>query len=211
MGSARLLHFCLPAFVFLRETSMRNAKIFLAVAALFFAAASAAAQGTVPAATRIPVTLNQSVSSEGASAGEKVEGQVSEDVTVNGQVVIPRGSRVTMSVADVNDAGRFKGQPKLWLKIDSIEVRGRKYTASTFQAGRTGSSRGKRTAVGAGGGAAAGAIIGAIAGGGKGAAIGAAVGAGAGTAGAAATGSTKVEFPAETQLSFKLKSALTVR
>jgi hypothetical protein len=158
----------------------------------------------------IPVTLNQGVSSEKASVGDKVDGSVSEDVMMDGKVVIPRGSRVNLSVADVHDAGRFKGQPKLWLKIDSIVVRGKAYNFLTYQAGRTGASRGKRTAVGAGGGAAAGAVIGAIAGGGKGAAIGAAVGAGAGTAGAAMTGSTKVEFAPETRLSFKTKTAVTI-
>jgi hypothetical protein len=190
---------------------MKNTKILLGIAVALFAVASVAAQGTVPASAMIPVTLNQSVSSEKAELGQKVNGQVTSDVTSGGKVVIPRGSKVTLVVADVHDAGRFKGQPKLWLRIESIQVRGRNYSVSSFQAGQTGGSRGKRTAVGAGGGAAAGAIIGAIAGGGKGAAIGAGIGAGAGTAGAAMTGSTKVEFAAESQLNFKLKTALTVQ
>jgi hypothetical protein len=190
---------------------MKNVRFVIAAAALVLAVTfSTLAQGTVPASTLIPVVLNQSVSSEKSSLGQKVDGQVASDVTVNGKVVIPKGSKVNLSVADVHDAGRLKGTPKLWLKIDSIEVRGKTYAASTFQAGRTGASRSKRTAIGAGGGAVAGAVIGGIVGGGKGAAIGAAAGAGAGTAGAAATGSDKVEFPAETKLSFKLKSALTV-
>jgi hypothetical protein len=190
---------------------MRNLRHIISAAVLLLVVAgTASAQGTVPASTLIPVILNQSVSSEKATLGQKVDGQVASDVTVNGKVVIPKGAKVNLSVADVHDAGRLKGTPKLWLKIDSIEVRGRTYTASTYQAGKTGASRSKRTAIGAGGGAVAGAVIGGIVGGGKGAAIGAAAGAGAGTAGAAATGTDKVEFPAETKLSFKLKSALTI-
>ena len=183
----------------------------LAAVLICGAAASLHAQGTVPAGTSIPVILNQGVSSKDAQVGQKVDGQVASDVTVDGKVVMPKGSRVTLSVASVESAGRLKGQPKLWLKVTSMEVRGRKYTPSASWGGRTGASRGKRTAVGAGGGAAAGAVIGAIAGGGKGAAIGAAVGAGAGTAGAAATGKTEVEFPAEAKLNFRLKTALTVQ
>jgi len=75
---------------------------------------------------------------------------------------------------------------------------------------REGSSRGARTAKGAGGGAAIGAVIGAIAGGGRGAAIGAATGAGAGTGVSAATGQDDVKLPSETVLNFSLMSPVTV-
>lgn len=186
------------------------ASVFVAIL-MMGAAASLHAQGTVPADTVVSVLLNESVSSKDASVGQKVEGEVASDVVVDGKVVVPKGSRVTMSVASVASAGKIKGQPKLWLKIDSLDVRGRKYTPATNWGGRTGAARGKRTAIGAGGGAAAGAVIGALAGGGKGAAIGAAVGAGAGTGAAALTGKTEVEFPAESKLGFRLKSPLTIR
>ncbi len=178
---------------------------------LLCAAASVQAQGTLPIGTNIPVTVDETVSSKDAAVGQKVLGSVSQNVTINGKVVIPKGSRANLVVASAQSAGKFKGQPKLWLKLASVDVRGRLYTATTSWAGQTGASRGKRTAIGAGGGAATGAIIGAIAGGGKGAAIGAAVGAGAGTGAAALTGKTEVELKAETPLSFKLKTALTVR
>lgn len=175
------------------------------------AAAALHAQGTLAAGTVIPVTLNQSVSSKDAKVGQKVDGQVASDVAANGKVVIPKGSRVTLSVAQAESSGRLKGQAKLYVKISSIDVRGKSYAPSANWAGGVGSSRGKRTAIGAGGGAAAGAIIGGIAGGGKGAAIGAGVGAGAGTAGAAATGNTEVQLAAESKHNFKLKTALTVQ
>jgi len=55
-----------------------------------------------------------------------------------------------------------------------------------------------------------GAAIGAIAGGGKGAAIGAAAGAAAGTAGAAATGKMDVRLPAESILTYRLATPVTV-
>jgi hypothetical protein len=190
---------------------MRRIVLPLLTVMLLCAAVSLHAQGTLPVGASIPVTLNETVSSKDATVGQKVDGQVTSDVTVNGRVIIPRGSRVNLSVASVASAGRLKGQSKLWLKIDSIIARGRTYTPACNWQGKVGSSRGKRTAVGAGGGAAAGAVIGAIAGGGKGAAIGAAVGAGAGTAGAAATGEVEVEMPAESKWNFRLKTALTVQ
>jgi len=74
----------------------------------------------------------------------------------------------------------------------------------------SGKRRGKRTAIGAGGGAAVGAIIGALVGGGKGAAIGGGAGAGAGTAGAAFTGNRDITISAKTKLHFKLKEPLEI-
>jgi hypothetical protein len=183
----------------------------LATALLAAAAISAYAQGTVPAGTAIPVTLNDSVSSKDAKLGQKLSGSVSRDVTVNGRVVIPKGSNVSLSVASAQASGRLSTPAKLYLKIDSMDVRGKSYDVSARWVGRTGPSHAKRDTIAIGGGTAAGAIIGAIAGGGKGAAIGAAAGAGAGTAGAALTGKKDIEYPAETQLSFALKAALTVR
>jgi len=191
---------------------MKKTRIALMVAAVVCAlAVPAMAQGTLPAGAVIPVTVDESVSSKDAAVGQKVAGTVSENVTVDGKTVIPKGSKATLAVASAESAGKLKGQPKLWLKLLSVEVKGKTYTATTNWAGQTGAARGKRTAVGAGGGAAAGAVIGAIAGGGKGAAIGAAVGAGAGTGAAAMTGKTEVEIKAETKLAFRLKTALTVK
>lgn len=190
---------------------MKRKWMVLFAAVLLCAAAAVQAQGTLPIGTAISVSVDQTVSSKDATVGQKVAGSVAENVTENGKVVIPKGSKANLAVASVASAGKIKGQPKLYLKLVSVEVKGKTYTASTNWAGQTGASRGKRTAVGAGGGAAAGAVIGAIAGGGKGAAIGAAVGAGAGTGAAAMTGKTEVEIRAEQKVSFKLKTALTVQ
>jgi hypothetical protein len=190
---------------------MKRKWIVLFVAVLLCAAVSVQAQGTLPIGSTISVTVDETVSSKNAAVGQRVAGSVAENVTVNGKVVIPKGARANLAVASAESAGKLKGQPKLWLKLVSVEVKGKTYASSTNWAGQTGASRGKRTAVGAGGGAAAGAVIGALAGGGKGAAIGAVVGAGAGTGAAAMTGKTEVEIRAEQKVSFKLKTALTVQ
>ncbi|MBI3663538.1 MAG: hypothetical protein HY234_10895 [Acidobacteria bacterium] len=190
---------------------MRRTWIAVFAAVLLCAAASVQAQGTLPAGTAISVTVDQTVSSKDAQEGQRVAGSVAENITVNGKVVIPKGAKANLAVASVESAGKLKGQAKLSLKLVSVEVKGKTYTTTASWFGATGAARGKRTAVGAGGGAAAGAVIGAIAGGGKGAAIGAVVGAGAGTAGAAMTGKTEVEIRAESKVSFRLKTALTVQ
>ncbi len=189
---------------------MRKTAVVLAVLAAFSLALALHAQVVVPAGTGINVTLNQSVSSKDAQAGQRIDGSVADSVVVRGRTVIPRDSRVTLEVATARPSGRLSTTAKLYLRIASIEVNGRTYPVRSSLAGRTGPSHKKRNIVGIGGGTAAGAAIGAIAGGGKGAAIGAGAGAAAGTAGAAATGKKDVTFPAETRLRFRLRTALRI-
>ena len=186
-------------------------KLILMLAIALLSVTAAQAQGTLPIGSTISVTVDENVSSKTASVGQKVSGSVANNVTINGKVVIPKGSKANLTVATAQSAGKFKGQPKLWLRLESVVVRGRTYSTSTNLYGRTGASRGKRTAIGAGGGAATGAVIGALAGGGAGAAIGAGVGAGAGTGAAALTGKTEVVIRAEQRATFTLKTALTVQ
>jgi hypothetical protein len=182
----------------------------LALACLAGVAPAARAAVNVPEGSAIVITLDQSVSSKDARTGQKLDGTVAEDVLVNGKIAVPKGSRALLSVADVQESGRLSTPAKLWLKIDSIEVKGRTYHTSTRWSGQTGSDHNKRNVVAIGGGTGAGALIGGLAGGGKGALIGAAVGAGAGTAGAAATGKKDIAFPAETKLRFVTTKAVAV-
>ena len=191
---------------------MRRTWIAFLVAALISSvAAPLYAATTVPTGTAIIVTLDESVSSKDARTGQQVAGSVAQDVAVNGQTVIPKGSKATLSVASVQASGRLKTPAKLWLKIDSIAVKGQTYTVTSRWSGQTGPSHDKRNVVAIGGGTAAGALIGALAGGGKGAAIGAAAGAGAGTAGAALTGKKDITYPAETKLRFTLKTDVALK
>ena len=174
----------------------------LGLACLAGLTSAAQAQVNVPTGSAIVVTLDQSVSSKDARTGQKLDGTVAQDVVVGGKVAVPKGSRAQLSVADVQESGRLSTPAKLWLKIDSIEVKGHAYRTSTRWSGQTGPNHNERNVVAIGGGTGAGALIGGLAGGGKGALIGAAVGAGAGTAGAAATGKKDIRFPAETKLRF---------
>lgn len=187
---------------------IRIAAIFLIVALALPVLALAAE--SVPTGTTISVTIDQSVSSKDAKAGQIVTGTVARDVTSGGKVIIPRGSPAKLSVSSVQASGRLSTPAKLWLRLRSVTVHGKSYDVGTNSAGKTMSGKGKRDAAFIGGGAGAGALIGAVAGGGKGAAIGAAAGAGAGTAGAAATGKKDVVFPAETRLSFTTRAPISI-
>lgn len=172
--------------------------------------AALAHAGTLPSETQIQVTLDQSVSSKTARPGDMVSGSVARDVTAGGRVLIPRGSPAKMKVTTVQASGKLSTPAKLYLRLQSVTVRGKNYTLSTMQEGLTAGSKAKRNTVFIGGGAAAGAIIGALAGGGKGAVIGALAGGAAGTAGAATTGKKDVEFPAETRLVFTTEEPASI-
>ena len=190
------------------NSRIRLVSTFLAIALLLPALAQAS--GTVPAGAKISVVTDQSVSSKTAKAGQTVTGSVAHDVTVDGKVVIPKGSVAKLTVSSAQASGRLSTPAKLYLRLRSVTVGGKTYTIATSSAGRAEGGKGKRDAGFIGGGAAGGAIIGALAGGGKGAAIGAGAGAGVGTAGAAATGKKDIEFPAETRLAFTTRATATI-
>lgn len=188
--------------------SMRNFTI--ATALSLVAPALVHASGTVPNGTSIHVTIDQSISSKTAKAGQSVVGSVSQDVVVGGKVLVPRGSHAKLTVSSVQASGRLSTPARLWLRLLSVTVNGKAYSFATSSAGRTMGSKAKHDTVFIGGGAGAGALIGGLAGGGKGAAIGALAGAGAGTAGAAATGKKDIVFPAETRLVFTTRAPVTI-
>ena len=165
----------------------------------------------VEAGTPIRVTVDQSVSSKTSNPGDHFEASLAAPVIVDGKVVIPSGARARGTVIVAKSAGKFKGNPELSVTLDSITVNGQSYAVKTTSVTEAGKGRGKRTAIGAGGGAAVGALIGALAGHGKGAAIGAVAGAGAGTAGAAYTGERDITIAPETKLTFKLKEPLEIK
>ena len=165
----------------------------------------------VPAGTTLTVRLGESVGSKISTPGQSFSATLASAVTVNGHTVIPAGASARGTVVDAKPLGRFKGGASLEVRLTSITVNGTEQRIETSAIARTEKGKGKRTAVLAGGGTALGAIIGGLAGGGKGAAIGALAGGGAGVGGAAFTGNKDIVLPAESALSFKLKSSLEVR
>jgi hypothetical protein len=164
----------------------------------------------IPAGKVLTVTVDQDISTKTNASGDVFAASLAEPVRVDGKMVIPAGTHATGTVVQAQAAGHLKGGALLQLTLDSFRLNGQKYSVDTSEFEEAGKGRGKRTAIGGGGGAAFGAIVGALAGGGKGAAIGALAGGGAGTAGAAYTGKRDITIPAETRLHFKLKDSLTI-
>jgi len=165
---------------------------------------------TIPSGTQIAIRLGQELNSETAQVGDVFHGSISTPIMVGDQMVVPTSADVEGRVVDVKSAGRFKGQSDLVLELSSLLMNGKRYSLSTNQWSKNGSSRGKATAAKVGGGAALGAILGGVFGGGKGAAIGAAAGAGAGTGVSAATKGQQIDLKPETVLNFQLQNAVAV-
>ena len=164
----------------------------------------------IPAETTLTVTIDQAVSTKANNTGDRFEASLAAPVRVDGNEVLPIGTKVRGTVTQSASAGHLKGGAVLALTLDSIRAGGQTYPIETSEYSEVGKARGKRTLVGGGGGAAVGAVIGAIAGGGKGAAIGAVAGGGAGTAGAAYTGERDISIAPESRLHFKLRKSVSI-
>lgn len=159
----------------------------------------------LPAGTHVRVRLDQDLGSKISQPGDSFSATVSDDVTVNGEVVIQRGARADGTVVDAKPLGRFKGGALLSVRLERVHTKWGSYPVETGAIERAEKGKGKRSAGFIGGGAGLGALIGGLAGGGKGAAIGALAGGGAGTAGSAFTGNKQIVLPAETLLTFRLE------
>ncbi len=164
----------------------------------------------IPAGRTVTVRMGESLSSRTAQDGQTFTGTLANGIAVHGKVIVPAGSGVTGTVSEAKSAGRFKGEAILAIRLTSVNIKGVPHRVSTDEYVVTQKGKGKRSAVMIGGGAGGGALIGGLAGGGKGALIGGLVGAGAGTAGAAFTGNKELSIPAESAVSFKTTSSITI-
>lgn len=164
----------------------------------------------IPAGRTITVRMGEALGSKTAQDGQPFTGTLANGIASNGKVVIPAGSHVSGVVSEAKSAGKFKGEAILAIRLTSVNVKGVPHNVSTDEYVVTQKGKGKRSAVMIGGGTGAGALIGGLAGGGKGALIGGLVGAGAGTAGAAFTGNKELTIPAESAVSFKTTTRITI-
>ena len=153
---------------------------------------------SVPAGTKVPLTLTQGITTKTAKEGDPVYAQTAFPITQNNRIVIPAGSYVQGVVRRVVRPGRVKGRAELQMNFTSMifpngytvllpaTVQGvpgsqnvdTKGTEGTIEGqsskGKDAATIAKTTAAGAG--------IGAISGSGKGAGIGAAAGSAIGIA-----------------------------
>jgi hypothetical protein len=177
---------------------------------------------TVPAGTRLGVTLENGISTNSAKPGDSVYFRTSFPVTMNNKVVIPVGSYLRGEVTDSKRPGRVKGKGELRIRLNTL-ILPNGYTVdlnaephSTDAGGTKTDSEGKITGPGGKGKDAetiatttvAGAGIGAIAGGGKGAGIGAGIGGLAGLAAVLLTRGPDAQLPRGSSMDLVLERDL---
>ena len=80
------------------------------------------AEIVVPAGTKIPLTLINSLSTKHSSEGDRVYLQTSFPIIVDGRIVIPRGSYVTGTVTESKRPGKVKGKGEIFLRFDSLTL-----------------------------------------------------------------------------------------
>src|SRR5437764_6037385 len=82
--------------------------------------ATAPANLALPMGTAVKMKLETILSTVANKAGDPFAGRVTEDVTMNGAVVIPVGSSIQGHVARVHGTRRYKGLPSLDLHPETV-------------------------------------------------------------------------------------------
>ena len=77
---------------------------------------------TVVAGTRIPLVLRNAVDTKHSHEGDRVYLETAFPVTVDGRIVIPRGSYVNGTVTTAKAAGVVKGKGELFLRFDTLTL-----------------------------------------------------------------------------------------
>jgi hypothetical protein len=179
------------------------------------------AQVTVLEDTLLRVRTNDPLSTRETREGAALSFTLSEDVVVDGVLIIPRGAAVHGTVAESKQAGTLTGHPEFILKLTSLDLEGHSYPLYAYPFKVEGASKTRPTEVKVKGGSVVGAVVGGIFSGsakgdttavGKlaGAGTGAALGATVGAAVSAVTPSPILTIPAESQLDFYLASPISV-
>ena len=156
----------------------------------------------------LTVRTTSVLSTKTMKTGDVFSAILEEPITVEGWVAVPAGARIGGRIAASDDGGRIKGKANLSVELTSLTTSdGQKLEIVTTPVTAEAAANKGKDAAKVGIGAGAGAAIGAIAGGGQGAAVGALIGGGAG----AAMRGDAAEIPAESVISFELRSPVTIQ
>jgi hypothetical protein len=164
----------------------------------------------IPAGTSLSVQLPAEISTKTAKVGQRLTGNLTNDIVVDGKVVAKAGAPVQGSITEVISGSKtIGGKPTLGLSFDSITSNGgdRPISARITQVADKSDKAGDTAKIA--GGAVAGGVIGHQIDSDKGKVIGALIGAAAGTAAAKKTGK-EVVLPAGTVVGMTLESPVTV-
>jgi hypothetical protein len=178
--------------------------------------APAPAPLALAAGTVVGTTMDREITSKTDKPGATVTGTVASDVTdATGRVVIPAGSRVTLTITEIHESEN-KGDKtgKLTLTPTAVEVGGRSYALNGSATALDRTLVDRKTNAGdiakVGAGTAAGAIVGRVIGGNtKGAIIGGIIGGAVGTQRAIETQDRDVVVPASSRVEVTLGGSFT--
>jgi hypothetical protein len=172
----------------------------------------ALASGTI-----IPTAVDQEINSRSNKKGEIVTTTVSSDVTdSHGRVIIPAGSKVTMTITEIRESENKGDQTgKLTLTPTEVAIAGRSYPLMASAEALDRHLQDRKTNAGdvakVGAGAAIGALAGRVIGGNtKSAVIGGVIGGAVGTQRAVETQDRDVVVPAGSRVQLTLQSGLTI-
>ncbi len=184
----------------------------------------AADEIVIPEGTRITLQLNDNLSTKRNKEGDGFKALVVNSISLEENIVIPKGSVVAGSISRIIRPGRFKGKPVMNLLFQSISIPGRgeypieamleQLNSEDSEEHPEGTVKGKGSAgrdvgtvlapslIGAG--------IGGVAGGGKGAGIGAGIGAVIGIATIISTPGNDLELSRGITLNISLEKPLII-
>ncbi len=156
---------------------------------------------TIPAGSRILVKLTETVSTASHKEGTSFSGVLATGLAVNGQVVVPPGTKIHGEVLE-SRGGRVVGGSRLVMTFTDLEINAQLVPIVTDQIGAEAGRGGTIKKVGAG--ALVGAAFGGKSGAGKGAAVGGAL---------AILGSRRnhIQIPPDYQIEISLKQPLTLK
>ena len=159
----------------------------------------------VPTGTQVVAELDETLTTKTNQVGDNFTATVKEDVTVNNDVIVPAGSKISGVITGIDPTDRIGDQAALRVAFESITVNGRVHAFAADitevdvdieETARVGDVTEK-----AGIGAAAGAVLGAVIGGSlKDILIGGVLGAGAGTIISLGVGDVEAALPQGTDL-----------
>jgi hypothetical protein len=156
--------------------------------------------------------VDQTISVKTAHAGEGFSGEIVQPVLgPDGNVLVPKLTRVRGVIDASHKRGHFKGASLLELRLTSMTLNGQEMPIETADLAERKKGKGKRSAAFIGGGSGLGMLIGGVATGGAGLLWGGLAGAGAGTAAAGLTGNRDLVIPAESVVHFKLAQDVVVQ
>ncbi|MGA2004875.1 MAG: hypothetical protein ABSG70_15935 [Terriglobales bacterium] len=181
---------------------------------------------TIPAGTRVPLSLKQAISTKTAREGDPVYAETAFPFVVNDRVVIPAGTYIQGKITRSQRGGHVKGRAELLVHFTSMiypngytvilggsientpgaEKTSMKDSEGTIQQDSDAGRKAKEAADGA----TTGAVIGAITAGGKGAGIGAGIGGVGGLAVAMLSRGADVRLEPGTSIEMEVQREVTV-